>query len=426
MQRGDMESGRQPLAGAAPAPRVNWTQVLCIAFFIALDSSSGLVMQWANAGKSDSSKVTFSTSGELDALQKAAVLDPLNQYYLARFTSDTKVGDIEIREGWRLMASGGLEGAKDLDAIAKCALPCKVTLTHPMTPLPASINLLGKIANLAIGLGLGAKDGNAMECLNPTKCLNALPVAACFAAGKVLSVQAFAYLDAGSFKLLSQVGLPLTALLSAPILGRAYSGAQWEALLLVTLSTAGFSVSKGSDAGGGLSTIGVTYAMSCILIATLGSLFSELFLKRSPGAFYIQKAQLDVGGTAVTLAMAYIMPLLDEQRTHQLSLGLRGSMWDGWDGKVVAVAIIWAAQGWCAGLVAKHLSSVVKKVSQSVSGIVTFSLSLFMLGRSGSVLEWILAFLVMITVHSFSVAPSPEAKPASAGGARSVELSEKK
>jgi hypothetical protein len=57
---------------------------------------------------------------------------------------------------------------------------------------------------------------------------------------------------------------------------------------------------------------------------------------------------------------------------------------------------------------------------------VTFSLSLFMLGRSGSVLEWILAFLVMITVHSFSVAPSPEAKPASAGGARSVELSEKK
>jgi len=304
-----------------------------------------------------------------------------------------------------------------LDASKSLAVSWAALNGHGCDPL-----MIGAKNALSIGFGMllaACLDGRAglRRCLDMRRAMNVLPISCLFCAAQVFALSALRAFDAGSLKVLAQVNLPTTALLSWAVLGRRYSGQQWLAMALLLSATMAFmqvrmlffTFPRGNHSNGipekkPDKVQGMMLFLTGITLSCCASIFAERFLKkRAEVPFYIQKTNIMFGELVTAALMAKFV-----------SLGRGGEDTCSWDQildwRQLPVLLIWFVHGWIAGLLVKRCSALIKNVSHILSALVTYFLPIIFavphVAHSWPVT--LSALLVLAAVLVFATVPLPK------------------
>lgn len=304
-----------------------------------------------------------------------------------------------------------------LDTSKSLAVSWAAVHGHMCAPLVIGAK---NVLSISFGMTLAAcRDGipGLRQCCDMHKALRVMPVAGCFCAAQILALHALKSFDAGSLKVIAQVNLPLTALLSWLVLGRRYSGRQWLAMLLLLVATTAFLQVRmlfyfepphSDDAQprppAPDKAIGMLLFLTGVALSCLASIFAERFLKkRYDIPFYIQKTNLMIG----ELILAGVMFQLSVRSERS---GDDTCSWEQiWAWRQLPVALVWFIHGWMAGLLVKRCSALVKNISHIISALVTYFLPLLFSGEERQHF-WpctLSALLVLIAVLVFATVPPP-------------------
>lgn len=255
--------------------------------------------------------------------------------------------------------------------------------------------------------------------------MKVFPIAGSFGLAQIFAMKALRFYDPGSLKVIAQVNVPLTALLSWLLLERRYSLKQWLAIALLGVvamaflqvrmlffQPSGSAPQNATPEDGRMSAkvMGMLYFQFGIVLSCLASIFAEKFLKdRCEMPFYIQKTNLMFG----ELLCAALTFYANTASTSE----------DGGDGTCsweqihtpscwqLAVIFLWLLHGWVAGLLVKRSSALVKNVSHILSTAITYTFPLLFLPGTlqHSLPVTLSALLVLTAVMLFAAAP-PESK----------------
>jgi len=299
--------------------------------------------------------------------------------------------------------------------------------------IPICQALLQVVIGLCTAFSMLGKPALA-EAFNGRKILKFLPLAVVFSAAQSFNVLSYTVLSGGTIKILGQVRLLQTALLSKFILGKSYQLTQWTVIGLIVLSAANFCLGKeddkmrwkcfdelkenrtlipqacamgdfhgAADASqevGKSMALGMGYVFTYLILSDIGSILCERFLKdEEETPYYIQKTWMEIGGLPCSCLMSFLIPLL------QQGLGVKESRWlpqmwwlqhercgeEGWrlEGSnlnycggffrnwtwAAAVALLLnTSHSFLSGLVVKKLNSVVKLMGKCASLALVFFL----------------------------------------------------
>lgn len=258
------------------------------------------------------------------------------------------------------------------------------------------------------------------DVFGPRNVLRLLPVSAGFVTSMLLFLQAFRSYDGAFIKLLGQMKLPLTALLSYTFLGVRYSSVQWQIILMICVGCTTFTLIKLGDVQvGAVSYLGLAYVLGWALFNVVASLYGEKALKdREALPFPTIMANMRIGEM---VAIALLLAL------HVQGFQLR-RFFDGWDMSTIIVMITLVSDAWISATMVKRLSSVAKNISKCGSLVVLYALSVARGGRGLVPVQALSALLILqSTVLFVSVsmqAPSMEAlrSEGSSGARPQVDL----
>lgn len=282
-------------------------------------------------------------------------------------------------------------------------------------------NVLSIIFGVLVSAALNGFAG-VKQCLDLTRGLRMLPVACAFCAAQLMGLEALRVFDAGSLKVLAQINLPATTLLSWLFLNRRYSARQWYAMALLFIASMAFLqvrvlfyelsgtggqkvTQRDLDRNNEEKTWGTFCILSGILLSSMASICAERFLKtRYDLPFYIQKTNLMFGELFCSCLLLHL-------RTERGS-GCSWEILDVYrDWRQMLVILIWFVHGWIAGLLVKRCSALTKNVSHILSALVTYFLPLILVWDTDAHC-WpvtLSALLVLAAVLVFAFVP-PEKK----------------
>jgi len=236
-------------------------------------------------------------------------------------------------------------------------------------PIGAVMIGMNSFISVLIGLGLvvitGQMDGGAgaaqaiKNAFNAKQIMAFSGVAFLFTLASIFNVMCYQYIDASVAKILSQLRLPLTALIGTVIVGKKYSMNQWMAIVILTASAYSFfeldqhhntvnrqrkacfyprefyeplSLEESStfknceDTNHGVPApwkaapstdsdsnpmLGVIFMLIAVLLNVVASLFCERLMKASRKTpIYVQKLQLELTGLPVAIISSFVIPLM--------------------------------------------------------------------------------------------------------------------
>mmetsp|Transcript_32122 Transcript_32122/g.73487 ORF Transcript_32122/g.73487 Transcript_32122/m.73487 type:complete len:853 (-) Transcript_32122:48-2606(-) len=271
-------------------------------------------------------------------------------------------------------------------------------------------NLLSISFGLSLAILLDGRQGFCM-CFDVGRCVQAFPVAALFSAAQVVMMHALNVFDAGSLKVMAQVNLPTTVIMSWLLLGHRYSGQQWSAIALLLGATTAFMQVRlrffrpphwsEEELSTDETMRGIGFVMGSIMLSCFASICAECYLKSpKPVPFYIQKTNLMWGELVMAVSMAYLSKTSDSVSVPRL-LYTQFS-----DFPRLLALMLWFIHGWMAGLLVKHCSVLVKNISHIVSALVMYFLPLILV--EDAVHFWpvsVVASLVLVAILTFAVTP---------------------
>eukprot|EP00421_Protoceratium_reticulatum_P003594 CAMPEP_0168357176 /NCGR_PEP_ID=MMETSP0228-20121227/450_1 /TAXON_ID=133427 /ORGANISM="Protoceratium reticulatum, Strain CCCM 535 (=CCMP 1889)" /LENGTH=290 /DNA_ID=CAMNT_0008369683 /DNA_START=65 /DNA_END=937 /DNA_ORIENTATION=- len=251
---------------------------------------------------------------------------------------------------------------------------------------------------------------------SPRNWARLLPVSGLFCFGTWLTLSAVTYLAPVFVKVLFQLKLPVTVLLSSLLLKRRYSILQVQALMNVFLAVTAFTALRVGcvssfaprECGGlALVSLGLLCVAGAVACNVLASLLAERALKNEGGAasapVHVTVANLKAGEALVAFALMSLVP----GAPLPLSTLLRSpsSAFTGFGTAAWLLSASLIADGWMSALVVKELSSVVKALSKCLSLIVLYLISLGILQTEVfSLPQFILAVLVASGTQQFTYA----------------------
>eukprot|EP00931_Biecheleriopsis_adriatica_P024589 TRINITY_DN15282_c0_g1_i1.p1 TRINITY_DN15282_c0_g1~~TRINITY_DN15282_c0_g1_i1.p1 ORF type:complete len:867 (+),score=139.01 TRINITY_DN15282_c0_g1_i1:233-2602(+) len=275
-----------------------------------------------------------------------------------------------------------------------------------------SKNVLSIACGLVVALLLDGMPGLQL-CLDIRRSLTVLPIAAAFCAAQIFALQACRVFDAGSLKVIAQVNLPLTTLLSWLVLGRRYSMGQWFSMALLFIGTMAFlqvrvlffsppHAEKAEELHGVPDKVrGMFCILSGIMLSCSASICAEIFLKkRYDLPFYIQKTNLMFGEAFAALVMVYFS---SEGSARDMCSWEQVQDW-----RQLPVILVWFVHGWIAGLLVKRCSALAKNVSHVAAALMTYFWPFLMSTETEHC--WtvtICALLVLVAVLVFATSPPP-------------------
>jgi hypothetical protein len=170
--------------------------------------------------------------------------------------------------------------------------------------------------------------------------------------------------------------------------------------------------------------IGLAFSLVAVCCSCVGCLLSEKLMKQSASVPYAtQRLQMEMTGFPVSVAMAFIVPLWIDPRGGQASWwakneaeGSGEGFFQGFTSLTFLVAAINLTQIWLGGMIIKHFSALVNKIS----GCVTLTLTVLI---GGTILKpceadplpvSMLALTVVIgsSIVLFATTPKEESTPA--------------
>ncbi|CAE7465777.1 unnamed protein product [Symbiodinium sp. CCMP2592] len=247
---------------------------------------------------------------------------------------------------------------------------------------------------LSIGLGLAlalGRDGlpGFRNCLAMRRGFQVLPIAAAFGFAQLCAMKALRFYDAGSLKVIAQVNLPLTALLSWLLLDRRYSAQKWLAVGLMLVTNVAFlqvrmlvlqppscreELCDDSPFRIAPKVLGMFYFLLGIAVSCSASIFAEKFLKKWPEEpFYILKTNLMIG--ELILAVLGVINNFKEDSADESNDSCSWDQFHDWR-RQLPVVLVWLLHGWIAGLLVKRCSALVKNVSHILSTLATYGYAL--------------------------------------------------
>eukprot|EP00439_Symbiodinium_sp_Y106_P040731 s9_g5.t1 len=242
-------------------------------------------------------------------------------------------------------------------------------------------------------------------CFRPNAFFRQLPCAICFTVSKLALLMALARLDAGTVRVMAQLGLPMVAIGSKWFMRKHYTREQWQAIWMIVIGVVTFYLVKTEtehhaadyalhrpwppremDEAEPAHTeqpsflvltswelqVSVFYVIVSLASNCLGALISERFLKdHDQGPYYAMKAHLLGGECIVNFTMCLGSWLLASHHTSFVS-HLRA----GWDHRTVVTMLVWIPSGWCATLVVRRCCALTKNIAQSAGSMLTYVFSI--------------------------------------------------
>jgi len=238
-----------------------------------------------------------------------------------------------------------------------------------------------------------------LEAVLPAGWLPLLPISGLFCLGTWCTLNAVSRLSPVFVKVLFQLKLPVTVLLSMVLLKRTYTLLQVQALSNAFLAVTAFTVMRLGDVGNPFSSRGLTTAAVGLIhtgLAVLANVGATLLAERALRGgtpWYITVAHIKAGETLVALALLCLLPgsplaLLELLNSPSLMLG-------GFAAPVWGLAAFLVGDAWMSALVVKQLSSVVKALAKSLSMIVLYFIALLVLRRDAFSLPLLLLACLM-------------------------------
>jgi hypothetical protein len=263
-------------------------------------------------------------------------------------------------------------------------------------------------------------------------------VATTFTIQCVFSYLAYSRVDAGLKKVMDQLRLPTVAALSTAIVNKRYNMQEWFALVILFFAVVTFYLTNlehdgvtdartkcrypascfekppfdlcavrvdgttilGSRINNNTGNnwhdisfspiqtretdrIGLVFCLIVVALNSVGSLLLEKFLKKDGKIpFPYQKAQMEITGVPVAIAMAFIVPLVIDTKggsaiwwTKTDAAGSGRGFFQGFSRLTFAVAAVNVTQTWLTGLVIKRFSAVISKLSACLTLVLTVLLS---------------------------------------------------
>lgn len=256
--------------------------------------------------------------------------------------------------------------------------------------------VLGLVASWLEGGWMGLQDAMKIK-----HWIRSLPVASCFSLSLLCQMYAVSRLSSVLVKMLFQLKLPCTVLMSTLLLGQTYSFLQVNALAEIFLAVIIFTHLEVDplfahgvqqiDWRGGTAMLGSAHTVVSVLLNVLGSLLSERFFKEATSvSLYAKVAHIKAGELMVTGAMMFFIP-----STAQ-SVSEHSGMLAGFDRHAWLVVGFLVLDSWMSIIVVKQLSSVVKALAKCVSLVLLFILSVAVFKtKSFQLMQFIAAMLVV-------------------------------
>jgi len=230
-----------------------------------------------------------------------------------------------------------------------------------------------------------------------------LPCAICFTVSKLALLMALARLDAGTVRVMAQLGLPMVAIGSKWFMRKHYTREQWQAIWMIVIGVVTFYLVKTETERHAAAyalyrpwppqektqlgnaeqpsflvftswemQVSVFYVIVSLASNCLGALISERFLKgKDRGPYYGLKAHLLGGECIVNFALCVASWLFT---SHGASFG--SHLCEGWDHRTVITMLVWIPSGWCATLVVRRCCALTKNIAQSAGSMLTYVFSI--------------------------------------------------
>ena len=207
--------------------------------------------------------------------------------------------------------------------------------------------------------------------------------------------RALRVLDAGSFKLMLQACLPLTALLSWVVLGRRYSGRVQTALVGVFMSSVLFTLSSVVGEAS-VTNEGVLYAIGFVLLSCVCSVFSEKTLAAIDcGALGLAEQMVHSKVVGIAILSTYeICKSFDESSKPLLD----DFTWKSW-----LVIAIYTISAWVVTSVIKRFSATTKNVVQASSAAITYLISICVGVSTNATTSLAVVFAALLLLSSVGV-----------------------
>eukprot|EP00931_Biecheleriopsis_adriatica_P009592 TRINITY_DN110660_c0_g1_i1.p1 TRINITY_DN110660_c0_g1~~TRINITY_DN110660_c0_g1_i1.p1 ORF type:complete len:485 (-),score=110.42 TRINITY_DN110660_c0_g1_i1:41-1453(-) len=321
--------------------------------------------------------------------------------------------------------------------------------------IPQSIPIFQALIQVIIGAALAVKflgTSALRDVFDVQKILAYMPIAFIFASAQAFNILAFTELKPGTIKVLGQVRLLQTALLSTFLLGRKYVLLQWTTLLMIVLAAACFTLGRSNFdlrhnceraleqaiSQGQLampdackvypdeepsSPIGIFYVFAYIFLSDVGSIVGEKLMKReSEGEtpYYVQKAWQEIGGFPCAIVLSFLIPMLQEflGMTAKAEAGkwwaVEGGLLRNWNTYVLGALVFATLQSFLSGLIVKKMNAVAKLLGKCLSTMLTFFAGdcWLLREREPATVSIISAFSVMLGTLNFMnlKTPKPEAE----------------
>jgi len=250
--------------------------------------------------------------------------------------------------------------------------------------------------SMLLGLGASWLEGGwrgLQDAMSVKHWIRSLPVASCFSVSLWCQMHAVSLLSGVLVKMLFQLKLPCTVLMSTLLLGQTYNFLQVHALAEIFLAVVIFThlevdpVFQHIDWHAGTAMLGLTFCAVAVLSNVLGSLLSERFFKEAANvSLYAKVAHVKAGELLVAMAMVCFQPGMSHR-----SFGLDGLDMRAW--RVVGFLVL---DSWMSVVVVKQLSSVAKALAKCVSMplLLVLSVAVFKT-RCFQLMQFIAAMLVV-------------------------------
>lgn len=207
-------------------------------------------------------------------------------------------------------------------------------------------------------------------------------------------------------KVLYQLKLPLTMLLSTVMLKRRYSVLQMQALGVIFFAvnaftslhaaSSGLLISRaGASATTGSGLLGVSLVLFAVCLNVIGSLVAEKAFRENPDIpVYSTVANLKAGEAIVAFTLLTLLPSspLSLQTFFQSPM----QIFAGFDMTTWRLMALLLADSWMSALVVNRLSSVSKNVAKSLSIIALYTMSV---ATGTEVFSLPQAFIAMLVVQ---------------------------
>jgi len=206
------------------------------------------------------------------------------------------------------------------------------------------------------------------DCWRVRNVVRILPASACLCIAMLSLLLAFPYFDSGFIKIIGQTKLPLTAILSAVVLGKTYSRVQWQIILLICVACTSLTSLKIDShvAIGAVPFFGLLCVLAWVGFNVFGSLLAErAFKKQTDQPFATVLTNLRIGELVVVTVMLFLLP----------NFRMR-DFFKGWNSSTLVVLAALLGETWFAGLMVKQLSSVTKIITKSCTLVLLYGFGL--------------------------------------------------